>query len=92
MPTCHHIWIPLDERVEECTRCGARRQRLRRPPPLSDEEREKRRPLPPAILAAALDIAAPPLGRVLNVTPIDTTNIHGEPIQWPPITENESHD
>lgn len=59
-----------------------------RPPPPSQAERDKRRPLPPEILADALqDGAGPPMGRVIS-----TRTIHGWPVQWPPITETESHD
>lgn len=88
MTPCAHTWIPLAEDLEDCSRCGAVRQRLRRPPPPSQAERDKRRPLPPEILADALeDGAGPPLGRVIK-----TTTIHGAPVQWPPITEKESHE
>ncbi len=87
MTPCAHTWIPLAEDIENCHNCGAVRQRSRRPTPPSQAERDKRRPLPPEILADALDIPAPPLGRVIS-----TRTIHGWPVQWPPITETESHD
>lgn len=94
MTPCAHIWIPLAEDIENCHNCGAVRSRPRRPTPLSQAERDKRRPLPPEILADALqDGAGPPLGRVLRVVPIPTTTIHGDPTNWPPITEKEeTHD
>lgn len=101
MPACEHVWIAIAPHEVECFNCGARQHtpyvhmqsgEIVRPEALSPTERDKRRPLPPEILADAHGGPAPPLGRVLGVTPIPTTTIHGAPILWPPITETETHD